>query len=81
MQKKNFSIQFLICLCYELIACPLLLNSNKVYFASSLIAKPNIHTDYSIVLQSDGLYEYASIMTSMKVKLRNMGRKDDITLG
>ena len=38
--KKNFSIQFLICLCYELIACPLLLNSNNVYFTSSVIAKP-----------------------------------------
>ena len=28
---------------YELSACPLLLNSNKVYFASSLIAKPILH--------------------------------------
>ena len=27
-------------LCYELSACPLILNSNKVYFASSLIARP-----------------------------------------
>ncbi len=27
---------------YELSVCPLLLNSKKVYFASSLIAKPNI---------------------------------------
>ena len=42
MQKKNFSIQFLICLCYELIACPLLLNSNNVYFTSSVIAKPSV---------------------------------------
>ena len=36
--RKNFffSIRFLIFLCYELRACPLLLNSNKVHFASSL---------------------------------------------
>ena len=40
MQKKNFLIQFLIFLCYEVSVCPLLLKSNKVYFASSLIAKP-----------------------------------------
>ena len=26
---------------YELSVCPLILKSNKVYFASSLIAKPN----------------------------------------
>jgi hypothetical protein len=40
---KNFffSISFLIFLCYEISACPLILNSNKVYFASSLIARPN----------------------------------------
>ena len=40
--RKNFffSIHFLIFLCYELSACTLLLNSNKVYFPSSLIARP-----------------------------------------
>ena len=42
-RKKNFfSIYFLLCLWYELSACPLLLNSDKVYFSSSLIARPNI---------------------------------------
>ena len=46
MQKKVFSIQFLIFLLYELSACPLLLNFNKVYFASSLIARPNTYTVY-----------------------------------
>jgi hypothetical protein len=39
-KKKNL-IQFLIFLCYELSVCPLIFNSNKVYFASSLIAKPS----------------------------------------
>ena len=38
--KKKISIQFLIFLCFELSACPLILNYNKVYFASSLIARP-----------------------------------------
>ena len=40
MQKKIFLMQFLIFFCYELIVCPLIFKSNKVYFASSLIAKP-----------------------------------------
>ena len=31
----------MIFFCYELIVCPLIFKSNKVYFASSLIAKPN----------------------------------------
>ena len=39
-----FSIWFFIFLCYELSACPLILYSNKVCFASSLIARPNIST-------------------------------------
>ena len=34
-------MQFLIFFCYELIVCPLIFKSNKVYFASSLIAKPS----------------------------------------
>ena len=42
MQKKKFLMQFLIFFCYELIVCPLIFKSNKVYFASSLIAKPNL---------------------------------------
>ena len=42
MQKKIFLMQFLIFFCYELIVCPLIFKSNKVYFASSLIAKPSI---------------------------------------
>ena len=42
MQKKNFSMQFLIFFCYELSVCPLILKSDKVYFLSSLIAKPNL---------------------------------------
>ena len=41
MQKKNFLIQFLIFFCYELIVGPLIFKSDKVYFESSLIAKPN----------------------------------------
>ena len=40
-KKKIFLMQFLIFFCYELIVCPLIFKSNKVYFASSLIAKPN----------------------------------------
>ena len=43
-KKKNFSIHFLLCLWYELSACLLLLNSNNVYFSSSLIARPIIYT-------------------------------------
>ena len=43
-KKKFFLIYFLLCLWYELSACPLLLNSNKVYFSSSLIARPNTET-------------------------------------
>ena len=42
-KKKNFLMQFLIFFCYELIVCPLIFKSNKVYFASSLIAKPTLH--------------------------------------
>ena len=42
MQKKKFSIPPILFLYYEESACPLLLNFNKVYFASSLIAKPNV---------------------------------------
>ena len=38
--KKKFLMQFLIFFCYELSVCPLILKSDKVYFASSLIAKP-----------------------------------------
>ena len=40
MQKKIFLMQFLIFFCYELSVCPLIFKSDKVYFASSLIAKP-----------------------------------------
>ena len=45
MQKKKISIQPILFLYYEESACPLLLNFNKVYFASSLIAKPNAYSD------------------------------------
>ena len=55
MQEFFFSIQFLICLCYELIACPLLLNSNNVYFTSSVIAKPNVSTLQSLTGKYRGL--------------------------
>ena len=41
-KKKKISVKFSIFLCYELSACPLILTSNKVYFASSLIARPTI---------------------------------------
>ena len=41
MQKKKILMQFLIFFCYELSVCPLILKSDKVYFASSLIAKPS----------------------------------------
>ena len=34
-------MQFLIFFCYEPSVCPLIFKSNKVYFASSLIAKPS----------------------------------------
>ena len=44
MQKKKILMQFLIFFCYELIVCPLIFKSNKVYFASSLIAKPTVGT-------------------------------------
>ena len=39
--EKKKKKKFLIFLCYEVSVCPLLLNSDNVYFASSLIAKPN----------------------------------------
>ena len=42
MQKKKILMQFLIFFCYELSVCPLIFKSDKVYFASSLIAKPNV---------------------------------------
>jgi hypothetical protein len=42
MQKKKISIPPILFLYYEESACPLLLNFNKVYFASSLIAKPTL---------------------------------------
>ena len=41
MQKKIFLMQFLIFFCYELSVCPLIFKSDKVYFSSSLIAKPS----------------------------------------
>ena len=46
MQKKKFLMQFLIFFCYELIVCPLIFKSIKVYFASSLIAKPIVYLGY-----------------------------------
>jgi hypothetical protein len=46
--KKKKLIQFLIFLCYELSACPLIFYSNKVYIASSLIAKPNLAEEIAI---------------------------------
>ena len=46
MQKKIFLMQFLLFFCYELIICPLIFKSNKVYFASSLIAKPTLEVPY-----------------------------------
>ena len=52
-KKKFFSIQFLIFLLYELSACPLLLNSNKVYFATSLIARPSINFTLVFEMVSD----------------------------
>ena len=52
MQKKIFLMQFLIFFCYELIVCPLIFKSNKVYFASSLIAKPNLrHLQTDLILK------------------------------
>ena len=35
-------MHFLIFFCYELSVCPLILKSDKVYFLSSLIAKPTL---------------------------------------
>ena len=43
MQKKKNLMQFLIFFCYELSVCPLIFKSDKVYFESSLIAKPNVY--------------------------------------
>ena len=51
MQKKKFLMQFLIFFCYELIVCPLIFKSNKVYFASSLIAKPTVQVLLSCSLE------------------------------
>ena len=48
MQKKNFSMQFLIFFYYELSVCPLILKSDKVHFLSSLIAKPILNTTVCI---------------------------------
>ena len=48
-KKKKILMQFLIFFCYELIVCPLIFKSNKVYFASSLIAKPNVELVSSIL--------------------------------
>jgi hypothetical protein len=41
-KKKNLIAPILF-LYYELSVCPLILNYNKVYFPTSLIAKPSIH--------------------------------------
>ena len=41
-KKKNLIAPSLF-LYYELSVCPLILNSNKVYFGSSLIAKPSVY--------------------------------------
>ena len=46
----NMQILFLY---YEESVCPLLLNYNKVYFASSLIAKPSMHATSTISPVSD----------------------------
>ena len=43
-----FRLNYFTFLCYELSACPLILNSNKFYFASSLIARPSIYSIYAI---------------------------------
>ena len=51
-KKKFISIYFLLCLWYELSACPLLLNANKVYFLSSLIARPNVTFHAKVWIQS-----------------------------
>ena len=40
-KKFFFLFIFLLFLCYELSACLLILKSNKVYFSSSLIARPS----------------------------------------
>ena len=45
-RKKKNLIAPIWYLYYELSVCPLLLKYNKVYLASSLIAKPNVHTTY-----------------------------------
>jgi hypothetical protein len=41
--KKKKIIAPSLFLYYELSVCPLILNSNKVYFGSSLIAKPSVY--------------------------------------
>jgi hypothetical protein len=43
MQKNIFLIAPILFLYYEESVCPLLMNYNKVYLVSSLIAKPTTH--------------------------------------
>ena len=50
-------MQFLIFFCYELIVCPLIFKSDKVYFASSLIAKPNMQPDKFCWFLSEETYK------------------------
>ena len=63
MQKKNFSMQFLIFFCYELSVCPLILKSDKVYFASSLIAKPIRYIYVVCIVKTDIAHTIQYIIT------------------
>ena len=58
LQKKNFLMQFLIFFCYELNVCSLIFKSDKVYFASSLIAKPNKDPKFWVLMGSNVIFRY-----------------------
>ena len=70
MQKKNFLMQFLIFFCYEVIVCPLIFKPDKVYFASSLIAKPSMHA-----IISRGLYIFYPISKNYFFVLKEVFQK------
>ena len=86
MQKKKILMQFLIFFCYELIVCPLIFKSNKVYFASSLIAKPNedhyCMTKASVIQQWDDSKNHALDFAIIKdTTLKSMNIRSSLSPG
>ena len=67
-------MQFLIFFCDELIVCPLIFKSNKVYFASSLIAKPTVEViEASDVIMSVEVIEATEVFkTTQILKMINL---------